>query len=409
MYALDWLGRRRSPSNGLKKVSPTVWCLGFTSLFTDVSSEMVSSILPLYFVAQLGLTPLQFGFVDGLYQGITALSRIAFGFLADRWRKHKEVALLGYGLSALCKPAFLFAGRAWGPVAALIAIDRTGKGIRTGPRDALISLYSDKENLGTSFGVHRALDAVGAVFGPAAAFLILTRAPGAFDAVFVASFCLAIMGLGILALFVNNRETNDPKRPVIAVSIKTAASLLKDRRFLFLLLVGGLLSVCTMSDSFVYLGIQQRLSIPTRFFPLLYVGTSLFYVFFSIPFGRLADHTSRFAVFVFGHILLLGVYATPLLVRDSGLTIGFLLALFGAYYAATDGVLMALAAEDMPSDFRASGMALLATVTNTARLLSSVAAGSLWSRGSVTASKVFLISLVLAILVSLYFRKANRP
>src|SRR6185295_2881573 len=103
MYVLDWRSWQRSRQAGPKKVSPTVWCLGFTSLFTDVSSEMVSSILPLYFLAQLGLSPLQFGFVDGMYQGVTALSRIASGFLADRWRKHKEVALLGYALSALCK------------------------------------------------------------------------------------------------------------------------------------------------------------------------------------------------------------------------------------------------------------------------------------------------------------------
>jgi len=407
MYALDWLSRRRSRQTDSKKVSSTVWSLGFTSLFTDISSEMVSCILPLYFIAQLGLTPIQFGFVDGLYQGVTALSRIATGFLADRWRKHKEVALLGYGLSALCKPAFLFVGHAWEAVAMLIALDRTGKGIRTAPRDALISLYSDKDNLGASFGVHRALDAVGAVIGPGAAFLILSHAPRAFDAVFVASFCLAIIGLGILALFVDNRDHADPKRPVVVVSLKAAAHLVKEKQFLFLVIISGLLSVCTMSDSFIYLGAQHQLNIPARFFPLLYLGTSLFYVFFSIPFGRLADHTSRFAVFVGGHVLLLGVYAMPLLLHDNGLFVLLLLALFGAYFAATDGVLMAQAAEVMPSSLCASGMALLATVTNTARLLSSVIAGWLWNRGNIATSKIFMMSLTLAILMVLIRRKVT--
>jgi MFS family permease len=426
MYALDWIRQRRggtarqravpaaltpfgcqgegqTPS---KPVSPTVWYLGFTSLFTDVSSEMVSSILPLYFLAQLGLTPVQFGFVDGLYQGVTPLSRIASGFLADRWRRYKEIALIGYALSALCKPLFLFVGHTWELVAMLIAVDRTGKGIRTAPRDALISLYSEKENLGASFGVHRALDAVGAVIGPGAAFLILTHAPGAYDAVFVISFCLAILGLGVLALFVNNRESADPTFPAVAVSLKAATHLLKDKRFLFLVMIGGFLSVVTMSDSFIYLGIQQRLNISARFFPLFYLGTSLFYVFFSIPLGRLADRTSRFAVFIGGHVLLLGVYTAPLLLHIQWPII-FYLALFGAYYAATDGVLMAQAAEVMPGSLCASGLALLSTVTNTARLLSSVAAGWLWSRGSAATSTIFMAGLALAILVALGWRKVN--
>jgi len=407
MYALDWISRRRSRQTDSKKVSSTVWSLGFTSLFTDVSSEMVSSILPLYFIAQLGLTPVQFGFVDGLYQGVTALSRIASGFLADRWRRHKEMALLGYGLSALCKPAFLFTGRAWGAVAALIALDRTGKGIRTAPRDALISLYSDKENLGASFGVHRALDAVGAVIGPGAAFLILSHTRAAFDVVFVVSFCLAIIGLGILALFVNNRDQADPKRPAVIVSLKAAAHLLKDKPFFFLVMISGLLSLCTMSDSFIYLGMKQQLNMPAKFFPLLYLGTSLFYVFFSIPLGRLADQTSRFAVFVSGHVLLLGVYMAPFVLHGEWPPIFFFLALFGAYYAATDGVLMAQAADLMPVSLRASGLALLSTVINTANLLSSVIAGWLWNRGSAATSKVFMGSLVLAILVALIGRKVR--
>lgn len=405
MYALDWIRHKNLRRNESKSVSPTVWYLGFTSLLTDVSSEMVSSILPLYFLAQLGLTPIQFGFVDGLYQGVTALSRIASGFLADRLRRHKEVAMLGYALSALCKPAFLMVGRSWELVAMLIAVDRTGKGIRTAPRDALISLYSDKENLGASFGVHRALDAVGAVIGPAAAVLILAQAPGAFDAVFIVSFFVAILGLGVLALFVTNRDNEDSKRPAVVVSLKAAALLLKEKKVLFLLMIGGFLSLATMSDSFVYLGLQQRLNIPNRFFPMFYLGTSLFYVFFSIPLGRLADRTSRFGVFVAGHVLLFAVYSVPLLAGMKWPHAVIFLALFGAYYAATDGVLMAQAAEVLPAPLRASGLALLTTATNSARLLSSVAAGWFWSRGSAATSHFFMAGLALALFLTLIGRR----
>ena len=121
-------------------------CSGLVSLFTDISSEMVATILPLYLVYTLGFTPLQFGFIDGLYQGGSALVRIASGLVGDRWRRHKDVAVLGYGLSAVCKPAFLLVGAAWTGLVAIILIDRTGKGIRTAPRDALISLSTPRSS-----------------------------------------------------------------------------------------------------------------------------------------------------------------------------------------------------------------------------------------------------------------------
>src|SRR6185503_8332888 len=120
--------------------SRTVWCLGLTSFFTDISSEMVASILPIYLVLHLHLSPLTFGLIDGLYQGFAAVARVAGGFVADRWRNHKAVASVGYALSAACKLGLLAAGNAWSLLALTIAFDRTGKGIRTAPRDALISL-----------------------------------------------------------------------------------------------------------------------------------------------------------------------------------------------------------------------------------------------------------------------------
>jgi len=127
------------------RVSRNVIGLGFTSLFTDISSEMVSAVLPIYLVLFLRLSPLQFGLVDGLYQGIGALVKIAFGFAADRLARHKEVAFVGYALSAACKIGLLAVGSAVGLLAAVVIADRTGKGIRTAPRDALISLSSPRE------------------------------------------------------------------------------------------------------------------------------------------------------------------------------------------------------------------------------------------------------------------------
>jgi hypothetical protein len=129
-------------------VPRTVVLLGLCSLLTDVSSEMVATVLPLYLVATLGFTPLQFGVVDGLYQGAGAFVRLGAGFLGDRLRRHKEVAALGYGLSAVCKLALAAVGSAFGAISAIVLADRAGKGIRTAPRDAMISLATPEERLG---------------------------------------------------------------------------------------------------------------------------------------------------------------------------------------------------------------------------------------------------------------------
>ena len=256
-------------------VSRTVLFLGLTSLFIDLSSEMVATILPVYLVFTLGFSPLQFGLFDGLYQGAAALVRVASGIVGDKWKRHKEVAVLGYGLSAITRIGFLFAGKAAPVIGALIVADRTGKGIRTAPRDAMISLSTPPERLGTAFGVHRALDTMGAMLGPLAAFGLLYLAPGGYDAVFVVSFLFALVGLSILLLFVENQRPEtapgeEPHEP--EVSLRSVASLLNVPRFRILVIVGAALSLATMSEAFVYLGIQRRVEFDPEFFPLLYVG-----------------------------------------------------------------------------------------------------------------------------------------
>src|SRR5262249_1119049 len=142
--------------------------------------------------------------------GASALVQVASGLISDRWQRHKAVAVCGYALSALTKPALLVVGGAWGALTGVILVDRTGKGIRTAPRDALISLNSPSDRLGTAFGVHRALDTCGAMLGPVIAFGLLTVAPGSFDTIFVVSFCAALVGLAVLLLFVQERPRPRP-------------------------------------------------------------------------------------------------------------------------------------------------------------------------------------------------------
>jgi MFS family permease len=364
-------------------VDRNVWALGFTSLFTDISSEMVTSILPLYLVVHLGLTPLAFGVVDGLYQGFAALLRLASGVLADRWRRYKELAAVGYGLSGLSRLGLLAAGASWPALAAVVMIDRTAKGIRTAPRDALISLSSPQKDLGLSFGVHRTLDAAGAMLGPIVAFVLLAQAPAAFDVVFVASFSAAVIGFAVFVLFVSNVSPGAAP-DVRHASLRAAVGLLGAPAYRSIVLVGTGLAVVTISDGFLYLALQREVGIGSRLFPLLYVGTAFFYFLFSTPMGRLADRLGRGRMFLAGYGILAlayaGVFAGGL--GQAGVLI--CLALLGAYYAATDGVLMALASGILAPEARAAGLALLTTMTNVGKLAASMIFGMVWTAWGLT-------------------------
>src|SRR5436190_5914911 len=205
-------GPTASPGRAALRVSTTVLLLGTVSLLTDVSSEMVAAILPLYLTAAAGLGLFQYGFVDGLYQGVSALVRIAGGYTGDRVNQPKWVAAAGYGLSAVSRIA-LVPAHGMAAIAGVVTADRLGKGLRTAPRDALIADASDPAILGRSFGVHRALDTVGAAIGPLLAFALLAAVPGSYSSVFVVSFAFALVGFAVLVLFVPNRLR--PIRPAL--------------------------------------------------------------------------------------------------------------------------------------------------------------------------------------------------
>lgn len=381
------------------KVSATVLMLGFTSLFTDISAEMVSTILPMYLVLNLGLSPFAFGVIDGLYLGGAAIVRLIAGYMADRSRKHKEIAFAGYAFSAVSRIGLLLVGNVWTLLASVVLVDRLGKGIRTAPRDAMISLSTEDEKLATAFGVHRAMDTAGAMMGPMIAFLILTLWSDAYDTVFIVSFCFALIGVAVIGLFVQNPnpipaadiQTSEPP------SLSAALNLARGSKFGALLIIGGILSVATMSDGFLYLTLQRRLDFNVGFFPLLYVATALIFMLLAIPMGQLADRVGRGRVFVGGYMVLLSVYGLLLLPWYGAAQVIIYLVLLGVYYAATDGVLMALGSMLLPEDLRSSGLALLSTVTNVGRLVASILFGLLWSwQGMSVAVWVFIAALALA-------------
>jgi MFS family permease len=402
MYQVEaWSALQRArgesrPRVGLR-VGRNVVALGITSLLTDVSSEMVSTVLPIYLELHLGLTPLQFGVVDGLYYGITTVVRLISGLTADRWHRYKEVAIVGYGISALCKIGLLFTGSAWPLLAGIVTVDRVGKGVRTAPRDALISLSTTPENLALGFGVHRAFDSAGAMLGPLVALGIMAMLPARFDVVFAWSFSIAVIGVGVLLFFVENVRPSAPRRVDIADRSPEPVSN-HGHGLLALTAAAAALSLTTVSDAFLYLLIQRHVGFSTGLFPLLYVGSAACYLVLAIPAGRLADRIGRRVAFLGGHALLGAAYFITMK-QDLGLlSLGGCLLFLGGYYALTDGVLMALATTLCPPDKRASGMAVVGSVTSGARFIASIGFGALWTwYGADTAVTVFSWGLAGAI------------
>ena len=414
MYRIEWIerlklsGPKRTPTARLP-ISPVVYGLGFTSLFTDISSEMVNSLLPAWLVLHLHMSPLQYGVIDGIYSGLSvALLSLLAGYLADRGGRQKEVALFGYALSGLCKLLLLGVAATWGWIALVMGVDRAGKGIRAAPRDALISLNSEPAAYAMAFSVHRAMDACGSLLGPIAAFALLALLPGAYDAVWVTSFFFAVIGVAVLWLFVP-RATVVADVSQVAPATRIEWSPWKSRRLMALTACGTLLAATTVSDGFLYLLLQEKSATSAGFFPLFYVITAAAYMLLSIPAGRLADRTSRSRVFLGGYAVLVLLYVGLLFVdRISTVELFGCLVLFGIYYAATEGILMALVSVVIPPAHRTSGIAIVGTAIGIAKLLSSLAFGALWSgigvRGAVI---VFVIVLGVALAISLALMRAT--
>lgn len=363
------------------RIPATVIGLGMVSLLTDVSSESVAAVLPLYLTVVLGFGPLAYGFIDGINQAVSALVRLVGGWWADTTRRPKPVATVGYAGSALSRFGLLLLQGFW-PITAMITVDRLGKGLRTGPRDAMIAAASDPRELGRNFGVHRALDTTGALIGPLLAFAILLAVPyglGGYRSVFAVSAAFAVIGVAVLVLAVPAvRRPEPPVRPTRRPPLRELVRPRNPR----LLVAAGLLGVVTIGDGFLYLALAESAfsggGIPPQAFPLLFVGTSATYLLLAVPFGRLADRFGRWKVFLGGQLMLLGAYLIT-----AGGSVGLIgvigiLALLGLYYAATDGVLSALAAERAPDDRRASAIAAAQTVVAVTRFGASVGFGLLW-------------------------------
>ncbi|QKW06184.1 MFS transporter [Streptomyces sp. NA04227] len=358
---------------GPSRVPGAVLALGMVSLVTDASAEMVTAVLPMYLVYGLGVGYLQLGFLDGLYTGATALFRLGGGYAADRLGRPKTVAAFGYGLSAVSKLGFPLAGASTAGIGGVLAADRTGKGIRTGPRDALITAATPTADLGRAFGVHRALDTCGAMLGPLLAFALMWALPGDYDAVFLVSFCLGATGVVALVFFVQNDGATAVRTRL--GGLRECLGTLSTSATRRVLLVAVALGLATVGDMFFYVALQQRMALSERFLPLLPLGTAGVFMLAAIPLGRVADRFGRWRLFLCGHLLLLGAYVLVVAASSSWPFTLLVLALHGGFYAATDGVLMAHVAPSLPERVRATGLAAVQTGQALARAGGALAFG----------------------------------
>ncbi|WP_329793218.1 MFS transporter [Lentzea sp. DG1S-22] len=390
-----------------KRLPSTVFALGTVSLLTDVSAEMITAFLPVYLLFTLQLGYAQFGLLDGIYTGATAVLRLVGGGVSDKFRKPKAVAAAGYGLSAATKVFFPLVGASAFGIGALMAADRAGKGIRTAPRDAMISLATPEDRLGAAFGVHRSMDTFGALLGPLITFLLLAQIGMVPGPIFAVSAAFAVIGLIVLISFVREPKTGQPKGP--RPSFKAGLNLLTDRSFRRTTISAGLLGLATISDAFVYVLVQKATGISLGYLPLLPLGTAVVFLAAAAPLGKLSDRLGRWRMFLVGHGLLLGVYAL-LFIPEGGMGVAIAaLLLHGLFYAATDGVLSAKVSETAPESLRASGLSVVQTGQALGRLVSSVAFGLLLQYSSFGTSVTVALAALTVTLIVAYGTNREQP
>jgi MFS family permease len=404
-------------------VPRVVYWIGLTSLLTDISAEMIASTLPLFLFSVLALSPLQVGFLDGIYHGATALVRVFAGHWADTRVGNRFVALLGYSLSAFARIAILM-GVVFGSVFALggLLLDRIGKGIRTAPRDALIAAHTPMQTHGAAFGVHRTMDAVGAFAGPLVAAALLWWQPMGYEWLIAVSLGFAIAGVFIFWWTVPNAEAEEgaitPQSRAVTHSktvqknasqglTSALRSVATNHMFVRIVLLAALMSVFTISDGLIFTSLQRAAAMDEHSVPLMFVGTALVFLLVAAPIGRLADRVGFVSTILGGYALLAGCY----FVFTAGSFAGFAsptvtltgtILLLGLHYAATDGMLVAFAVRCLGANVRTTGLAVLTTAIALARVAASTLYGWLWQQQSqAIAALVFACGMLVCLLVAI--------
>lgn len=344
--------------------------LGIASFLTDVSSEMVYPILPVYLVTKLGASPAILGLIEGVAESLASLLKVFSGYFSDRVKLRKPFAIFGYACSTVGK-FFLYISTNWGLVFLARVIDRTGKGIRTAPRDALIAESASEKRKGAAFGLHRTLDTLGAASGVILAYFLITRYRGNFKNVFLFSLIPAI--LGVLFLFFVREKRKERRSPKEKLEFKWGAL---DKRLKLFLIFTFIFTLGNSSNQFLLLR-AKNLGNPLPAVILLYLFYNITYALSVYPAARVSDKVGRKKLLVLGYFFYGLVYLGFALTKSSP-SLWALFGLYGLYIGFTEGVEKALVADIAPGQLRATAIGLHATLVGIGLLPASLFAGMLW-------------------------------
>lgn len=359
--------------------------LGITSLLTDISSEMVYPILPVYLVMRLGASPALLGLIEGVAESLASLLKVFSGYFSDRIRLRRPFAIFGYASSTVGK-IFLYISSSWVYVLVARIIDRFGKGVRTAPRDALIADSAKETKKGAAFGLHRAMDTLGAVIGVVAAYFLLKWRSGDFKVIFLFSLIPAILGVFFLFFVKEKKRAKD----ILPEKIEFSRSLIKlspgyriaekwkslDRRLRLFLIFSFVFTLGNSSNQFLLLR-AKTLGSTTAGVVLLYLAYNLVYFLVSYPAGWLSDRVGRKRLLVLGYLFYGLVYLGFARNHSLGL-LWLLFASYGIYIGFTEGVEKALLADLAPFELRATLIGLHATLVGIGLLPASLLAGLFW-------------------------------
>jgi len=367
--------------------------LGITSFLTDISSEMVYPLLPVYLVTQLGASPAILGLIEGVAESVASLLKVFSGYFSDKIKFRKPFTILGYAGSTIGK-FFLYISTSWGYVLVGRIVDRVGKGIRTAPRDALIAESAQENKRGAAFGLHRAMDTVGAAGGVVIAYFLITRYKGDFKNVFLFSLIPAFLGVLFLFFVREKRSTAQASREKL--EFKWSAL---DKKLKIFLIFTFIFTLGNSSNQFLLLR-AKNLGSPLPTVILLYLFYNITYALSAYPAARISDKIGRKKLLVAGYLFYGLVYLGFALVHSS-MHLWFLFGLYGLYIGFTEGVEKAFVSDIAPGELRATAIGLHATLVGIGLLPASLLAGLLWKY--LGASAPFYFGGVMGITASVGF------
>jgi MFS family permease len=368
-----------SSANRIGRIPRNLLAVSITSFFTDISSEMIVHLLPLYLANVLGAGTAVIGLIEGVAESTASLTKLFSGWLSDVLGKRKGLTVFGYSISAFCKPLFLLAG-SWPIVLLLRFMDRLGKGIRTAPRDALVADSIQPEDRGLAFGLHRASDSGGAAVGVGIAALV-TFAAGATALLTANTFYLVVAlsifpaAMGVISLLLVAKDVPPKPKPAPIAGQKLDGIRFSPRLIGFFIVV-TLFTLGNSSDSFLVLRAQDRgLSV---FQVMLAVFLfNIMYALISMPAGWKSDTVGRGRMILLGWLLYGAVYLGFALANATW-QIWILYPLYGLYYALTDGTARAFVADLAPVDQRGTAFGIYNAAIGVVVLPASLIAGVLW-------------------------------